>query len=221
MGHHHKMNWKNLRDVVHLRNKKVNSVEWSKITDKCFKDLIAMKKETTSERQYLVLSLEDINEYLSEETRDTLNQIVFSLRHHREVENCLPPLKGVFVDESYPFYEETLDKVKMHLKQENRKKVTMTSLGGHPMEVMEDIDPKRPHKGICIKLSNREEYISIGHIYNLMSGSSVFNGFHCVIESFPIKGESIMLQIRDNDTGFTHFYQTTKSSLETVVETVL
>ncbi|AUM59348.1 hypothetical protein BPS17S6_1 [Salmonella phage BPS17S6] len=62
MGHHHKMNWKNLRDVVHLRNKKVNSVEWSKITDKCFKDLIAMKKLNSYEkRNYLgttVFSLE-------------------------------------------------------------------------------------------------------------------------------------------------------------------
>lgn len=38
---------------------------------------------------------------------------------------------------------------------------------------------------------------------------------------YPIKGDDIMMQIFDNNNGFTHFYQTTKSSLKTVLETLI
>lgn len=103
------------------------------------------------EGNYLVLDWDDIREALSEENLDLLEQLIFSVRHTRGIVNGKEPLEGIFVEKSYPFYEDTLQKVKMYFRQKNRKVVTMVSLGGQNMSVMEDINPKRPSKGICIK----------------------------------------------------------------------
>lgn len=105
----------------------------------------------------------------------------------------------------------------MYFRQKNRKVVTMVSLGGQSMSVMEDINPKRPSKGVCIKITGHEEYISVDDFRAFCSGSCVFNGFHYDIRVYPIKGDDIMMQVFDNNNGFTHFYQTTKSSLKTVL----
>ena len=173
------------------------------------------------ESNYLVLDWSDIREALSEESLDILRQLIFAVRHNRETVNGKAPLEGIFVDKSYPFYEDTLQKVKMYFRQKNRKVVTMVSLGGQSMSVMEDINPKRPSKGICIKITGHEEYISVDDFSSFCSGSCVFNGFHYDIRVYPIKGDDIMMQIFDNNNGFTHFYQTTKSSLKTVLETLI
>lgn len=37
----------------------------------------------------------------------------------------------------------------------------------------------------------------------------------------PFNADDIMMQVFDNNNGFTHFYQTTKSSLKTVLETLV
>lgn len=179
------------------------------------------------EGNYLVIDWSDIREALSEENLDILRQLIFSVRHNRETGhnretvNGKEPLEGIFVDKSYPFYEDTLQKVKMYFKQKNRKVVTMVSLGGQSMSVMEDINPKRPSKGVCIKITGHEEYISVDDFSVFCNGSAVFNGFHYDIRVYPIKGDDIMMQIFDNNNGFTHFYQTTKSSLKTVLETLI
>lgn len=180
-----------------------------------------MEKQFELERKYLVLSLEDIDNYLSPECRDQLQQIVMSLRHSREFVGGKEPLKDIFVKESYPFYKDTLQKLEMYVKQQNRKVVTMVSLGGQSMSIMEDINPKRPSKGICIKITGHEEYISVDDFSAFCNGSCVFNGFHYDIRVYPIKGDDIMVQVFDNNNGFTHFYQTTKSSLKTVLETLI
>lgn len=86
---------------------------------------------------------------------------------------------------------------------------------------LEDINPKRPSKGICIKITGHEEYISASDFSLFCNGSAVFNGFHYDIRVYPIKGDDIMMQVFDNNNGFTHFYQTTKSSLKTVLETLI
>lgn len=120
-----------------------------------------MEKDNLKEVEgsYLVLDWSDVREALSEENLDWFEQIIFAVRHNREVENGKEPLEGIFVERSYPFYEDTLQKVKIYFKQKNRKVVTMVSLGGQSMSVMEDINPKRPSKGICIKITGHEEYI--------------------------------------------------------------
>ncbi|WQZ26393.1 hypothetical protein ZHEEYJVH_CDS0007 [Shigella phage Tf] len=211
----------NLKDMVpHLkRRKKKNSEEWEAITKKCFQDLIDMKKFEL-ERKYLVLSLDDINTYLTDDEKLSLNSITSKLYNER-MEDCKEPLDGIFVKKSYPFYEDTLKKLEMYVKQQNRKVVTMVSLGGQSMSVMEDINPKRPSKGVCIKITGHEEYISASDFRAFCSGSCVFNGFHYDIRVYPIKGDDIMMQVFDNNNGFTHFYQTTKSSLKTVLETLI
>lgn len=173
------------------------------------------------EGNYLVLDWADVREALSKESLSILEQLIFSVRHIREVKNGKEPLEGIFVEKSYPFYEDTLQKVKMYFKQKNRKVVTMVSLGGQNMLVMEDINPKRPSKDICIKITGHEEYISVDDFSLFCNGSAVFNGFHYDIRVYPIKGDDIMMQIFDNNNGFTHFYQTTKSSLKTVLETLI
>lgn len=173
------------------------------------------------EGNYLVLDWSDVREALSKESLDILEQLIFSVRHIREVRNGKEPLEGIFVEKSYPFYEDTLQKVKMYFKQKNRKVVTMVSLGGQSMSIMEDINPKRPSKGVCIKITGHEEYISVDDFSVFCNGSAVFNGFHYDIRVYPIKGDAVMMQIFDNNNGFTHFYQTTKSSLKTVLENLI
>lgn len=193
------------------------------ITKFCDNGVIAMEKDNLKEVEgnYLVLDWSDVREALSKESLDILEQLVFSVRHIREVKNGKEPLEGIFVEKSYPFYEDTLQKVKMYFKQKNRKVVTMVSLGGQSMSVMEDINPKRPSKGICIKITGHEEYISASDFSVFCNGSAVFNGFHYDIRVYPIKGDAVMMQIFDNNNGFTHFYQTTKSSLKTVLESLI
>ncbi|UGO54981.1 hypothetical protein JLBYU28_163 [Escherichia phage JLBYU28] len=185
--------------------------------------VIAMEKDNLKdvEGNYLVLDWSDIREALSEENLDILRQLIFSVRHNRETVNGKEPLEGIFVDKSYPFYEDTLQKVKMYFRQKNRKVVTMVSLGGQSMSIMEDINPKRPSKGVCIKITGHEEYISVEDFSVFCNGSAVFNGFHYDIRVYPIKGDAVMMQIFDNNNGFTHFYQTTKSSLKTVLESLI
>ena len=185
--------------------------------------VIDMEKDNLKEVEgnYLVLDWNDIRGALYEESLNRLEQIIFAVRGYREVQNGKDPLEGVFVEKSYPFYEDTLQKVKMYFKQKNRKVVTMVSLGGQNMSVMEDINPKRPSKGVCIKITGHEEYISASDFSIFCNGSAVFNGFHYDIRVYPIKGDDIMMQIFDNNNGFTHFYQTTKSSLKTVLETLI
>lgn len=212
----------NLKDMVLLRKKKkIHFAEWSKITKKYFQDLIDMEKQFELERKYLVLDWNDVQEALSKESLNRLEQLILSVRHIREVKNGKEPLEGIFVEKSYPFYEDTLQKVKMYLRQKNRKVVTMVSLGGQSMSVMEDINPKRPSKGVCIKITGHEEYISVDDFSVFCNGSVVFNGFHYDIRVYPINGDDIMMLIFDNNNGFTHFYQTTKSSLKTVLETLI
>ncbi|UUG68284.1 hypothetical protein [Salmonella phage vB_SalM_SPJ41] len=182
-----------------------------------------MKKDNLKEVEgnCLVLDWNDILEALSEENLDTLKQLIFSVRHTRGIVNGKEPLEGIFVEKSYPFYEDTLQKVKMYFRQKNRKVVTMISLGGQNMSVMEDINPKRLSKGICIKITGHEEYISVDDFSVFCNGSAVFNGLHYDIRVYPINGDAVMMLIFDNNNGFTHFYQTTKSSLKTVLETLI
>lgn len=224
MGHLLKKSWVNLKDMVPLqKKKKIAAEEWSKITKKCFKDLIDMsKREFELERKYLVLSLEDIDNYLSPECRDQLQQIVMSLRHSREFVDGKEQLKGIFVKESYPFYQDTLQKLEMYVKQQNRKEFTMISLGGQQMLVMEAINPKRVNKGVCIKVTGKEEFIDATHLGHLSEGgSAVLNLNEYNISSHPIKGDQIMLQVRERHNGFTHFFQTTKTSLQVMLREVM
>lgn len=223
MGHLRRMNWTNLRDMVLLRKKKkIQSAEWSEATKKCFQDLIDMEKQFELERKYLVLSLEDIDNYLSPECRDQLQQIVMSLRHSREFVDGKEPLKGILVKESYPFYKDTLQKLEMYVKQQNRKEFSMISLGGQQMLVMEDINPKRVNKGVCIKVTGKEEFVGWDMLKHLSDGGSAvlnLNEYH--ISSHPIKGDQIMLQVRECHNGFTHFFQTTKTSLQAMLREVM
>lgn len=223
MAHLLKKSWMNLKDMVPLQKKKrIAAEEWSKITKKCFQDLIDMEKQFELERKYLVLSLEDIDNYLSPECRDQLQQIVMSLRHSREFVDGKEQLKGIFVKESYPFYKDTLQKLEMYVKQQNRKEFTMVSLGGQQMLVMEDINPKRVNRGICIKVTGKEEFIDATYLSHIFEGGSAvlnLNEYH--ISSHPIKGDKIMLQVRERHNGFTHFFQTTKTSLRAMLKEVM
>lgn len=67
--------------------------------------VIAMEKDNLKEVEgnYLVLDWSDIREALSEENLDWFEQIIFAVRHNREVENGKEPLEGIFVERSYPF----------------------------------------------------------------------------------------------------------------------
>ncbi|QBP33193.1 hypothetical protein Silverhawkium_gp107 [Shigella phage Silverhawkium] len=216
-----KKSLKFLRDMV-LPQKK-NSEEWKKVTEKVFKDLIEMNiKEFNLERKYLVLSLEDINQYLNEDDRSTLQQIVFTLRHHREHVEGREPLEGIFVKNSYPFYEDTFKKLEMYVRQKNRKEFSMVSLGGQQMLVLEDINPKRVNKGVCIKVTGKEEFIDAHLLEHIVEGGSAvlnLNEYH--ISSHPIKGDQIMIQVRERHNGFTHFFQTNKTSLKVMFKEVM
>ena len=218
MGHLLKKSWKNLIDMVpHLKRKRKNSEEWEAITKKCFKDLIEMKKFEL-ERKYLVLSLDDINTYFDESEKWSLDLLVNRLKMERE-DSGKEPLEGVFVKKSYPFFEDTLKKLEMYVKQQNRKEFSMISLGGQQMLVMEDINPKRTNKGVCIKVTGKEEFINIGHLKHVSEGGSIsLNGNHYYIRTYPIKGSQIMITVMDDGTGFTHFFQTTKQAIQAIIE---
>ena len=226
MGHRLKKSWKNLTDMVPLLKRKQirqklshkkNSEEWEAITKKCFKDLIEMKKFEL-ERKYLVLSVNDINTYLSEGERAYLNNIV-EILYNARIEDCKDQLEGVFIKKSYPFYEDTLKKLEMYVKQQNRKEISMVSLGGQQMLLAEDINPSRVNRGVCIKITGREEFLSKADLEGFCTGlGSVFNGNRYHIQCFPIKGHAIMLQIRESHNGKTHFFHTTIPAIQAVIE---
>lgn len=218
MGHLLKKSWKNLTDMVpHLKRKRKNSEEWEAITKKCFKDLIEMKKFEL-ERKYLVLSLDDINTYLDESEKWSLELLVNRLKMERE-DSGKEPLEGIFVNKSYPFYEETLKKLEMYVKQQNRKEISMASLGGQQMLFAEDINPSRVNRGVCIKITGKEEFLSKADLESFCTGfGSVFNGNRYHIQCFPIKGHTIMLQIRESHNGDTHFFHTTIPAIQAVIE---
>lgn len=207
------------KDTVLLqRKKKRNSEEWQRVTRKAFEDLIAMGKEFELERKYLVLSLEDINMYLDESQKWSLEILVNELKRERE-DSGDEPLEGIFVKKSYPFYEDTLKKLKMYVAQQNRKEVSMVSLGGQQMLFVEDINPSRVNRGVCIKITGREEFLSKADLEGFCTGfGSVFNGNHYHIQCFPIKGHAIMLQIRESHNGKTHFFHTTIPAIQAVIE---
>ncbi|AKU44059.1 hypothetical protein CPT_Michonne110 [Citrobacter phage Michonne] len=221
MGHLLKKSWKNLTDMVpHLKRKKKLSEEWETITKKCFQDLIDMKKFEL-ERKYLVLSLDDINTHLDESEKRSLEYLVNQLKMERE-DSGKKPLEGIFVKKSYPFYEDTLKKLEMYVKQQNRKEFTMVSLGGQQMLIMEDINPKRVNRGVCIKVTGKEEFIEHDMLRHITEGIGVvlnMNEYH--ISSHPIKGDQIMIQVRERHNGFTHFFQTSKTSLQTMLSEVM
>ena len=204
--------------VLLQRKKKRNSEEWQRVTRKAFEDLIAMGKEFELERKYLVLSLDDINMYLDESQKWSLEIIVNELKRERE-DSGDEPLEGIFVKKSYPFYEDTLKKLKMYVAQQNRKEVSMVSLGGQKMLFVEDINPSRVNRGVCIKITGREEFLSKADLEGFCTGfGSVFNGNHYHIQCFPIKGHAIMLQIRESHNGKTHFFHTTIPAIQAVIE---
>lgn len=207
------------KDTVLLqRKKKRNSEELQLVTRKAFEDLIAMRKEFELERKYLVLSLDDINMYLDESQKWSLEIIVNELKRERE-DSGDEPLEGIFVKKSYPFYEDTLKKLEMYIKQQNRKEASMVSLGGQKMLFVEDINPSRVNRGICIKITGREEFLSKADLEGFCTGfGSVFNGNHYHIQCFPIKGHAIMLQIRESHNGKTHFFHTTIPAIQAVIE---
>lgn len=229
MGHLLKKSWKNLTDMVpHLKRKQIrqklshkkNSEEWEAVTKKCFQDLIDMKKFEL-ERKYLVLSLDDINTYLTDNEKLSLNSITSKLYNER-MEDCKEPLDGIFVKKSYPFYEDTLKKLEMYIKQQNRKEFSMVSLGGQQMLVMEDINPKRTNKGVCIKVTGKEEFIEYDILRHIIDGlGAVLNMNEYHISSHPIKGDQIMIQVRERHNGFTHFFQTSKTSLQAMLSELM
>lgn len=65
------------------------------------------------EGNYLVLDWSDVQEALSKESLDLLEQLIFAVRHTRGIVKGKEPLEGIFVEKSYPFYEDTLQKVKI------------------------------------------------------------------------------------------------------------
>lgn len=207
------------KDMVPLqRKKKRNSEELQQVTKKALEDLIAMEKEFELERKYLVLSLDDINTHLDESQKWSLEIIVNELKRERE-ESGDEPFEGIFVKKSYPFYEDTLKKLKMYVAKQNRKEISMVSLGGQQMLVVEDINPSRVNRGVCIKITGREEFLSKSDLEGFCTGfGSVFNGNHYHIQCFPIKGQTIMLQIRESHNGKTHFYHTTIPAIQTIIE---
>lgn len=203
------------------REKKRNSEEWQRVTRKAFEALIAMGKEFELERKYLVLSLEDINMYLDESQKWSLEIIVNELKRERE-DSGDEPLEGIFVKKSYPFYEDTLKKLKMYVAQQNRKEFSMISLGGQQMLIMEDINPKRTNKGVCIKVTGKEEFVEYDILRHIIDGLGVvlnMNEYH--ISSHLIKGDQIMIQVRERHNGFTHFFQTSKTSLQAMLSELM
>lgn len=211
-----KKSFKLLRDMV-LPQKK-NSEEWKKVTEKAFKDLIEMTKEFNLERKYLVLSLEDINKYLDDSERRSLNCLVERLKEEREDAGD-EPLEGIFVKKSYPFYEETLEKLEIYVREQNRKDISMVSLGGQQMLFMEDIYRSQVNRGVFIKVTGKEEFLTKSVLEGFCAGGGmVFNGNRYHIQCFPVKGHSIMLQVREAHNGNTHFYHTTIPAIQAVID---
>lgn len=196
---------------------KKNSEEWKKVTEKAFKDLIEMKKFEL-ERKYLVLSLDDINTHLDESEKWSLDLLVNRLKMERE-DSGKEPLEGIFVKKSYPFYEETLKKLEIYVKEQNRKGISMVSLGGQQMLFMEDIYHSQVNRGVFIKVTGKEEFLAKSVLEGFCSGGGVvFNGNRYHIQCFPVKGNSIMLQVREAHNGNTHFYHTTIPAIQAIID---
>ncbi|AUV56220.1 hypothetical protein Sf19_gp3 [Shigella phage Sf19] len=221
MGHLLKKSWKNLADMVpHLKRKRKNSEEWEAITKKCFKDLIEMKKFEL-ESNYITFSVKDVDRHFTKDEKSDLYRLIHRMNYRRNLTGK-EPLEGIFVKKSYPFYEDTLKKLEMYVKQQNRKEFSMISLGGQQMLVMEDINPKRTNKGVCIKVTGKEEFVEydiLRHIIDGLGAALNMNEYH--ISSHPIKGDQIMIQVRERHNGFTHFFQTSKTSLQTMLSEVM
>ncbi|ATE85838.1 hypothetical protein Sf13_gp38 [Shigella phage Sf13] len=221
MGHLLKKSWKNLADMVpHLKRKRKNSEEWEAITKKCFKDLIEMKKFEL-ESNYITFSVKDVDRHFTKDEKSDLYRLIHRMNYRRNLTGK-EPLEGIFVKKSYPFYEDTLKKLEMYVKQQNRKEFSMISLGGQQMLVMEDINPKRTNKGVCIKVTGKEEFVDydiLRHIIDGLGAALNMNEYH--ISSHPIKGDQIMIQVRERHNGFTHFFQTSKTSLQTMLSEVM
>lgn len=221
MGHLLKKSWKNLADMVpHLKRKRKNSEEWEAITKKCFKDLIEMKKFEL-ESNYITFSVKDVDRHFTKDEKSDLYRLIHRMNYRRNLTGK-EPLEGIFVKKSYPFYEDTLKKLEMYVKQQNRKEFSMISLGGQQMLVMEDINPKRTNKGVCIKVTGKEEFVEYDILRHIIDGLGVvlnMNEYH--ISSHPIKGDQIMIQVRERHNGFTHFFQTSKTSLQTMLSEVM
>lgn len=221
MGHLLKKSWKNLTDMVpHLKRKRKNSEEWEAITKKCFKDLIEMKKFEL-ESDYITFSVKDVDRHFTKDEKSDLYRLIHRMNYRRNLTGK-EPLEGVFVKKSYPFYEDTLKKLEMYVKQQNRKEFSMISLGGQQMLVMEDINPKRTNKGVCIKVTGKEEFVEYDILRHIIDGLGVvlnMNEYH--ISSHPIKGDQIMIQVRERHNGFTHFFQTSKTSLQTMLSELM
>lgn len=218
MGHLLKKSWKNLIDMVpHLKRKKKNSEEWEAITKKCFKDLIEMKKFEL-EDDYITFSIKDVDRHFTKDEKSDLYRLLHRMNYRRNLTGK-EPLEGVFVKKSYPFYEDTLKKLEMYVKQQNRKEVSMMSLGGQIMLFMEDINPSRVNKGVCIKVTGKEEFVDITHLNHIGEGGSiVINGNHYRLQTYPVKGSQIMIQVTESSTGFTHFFHTTKQAIQVMIE---
>lgn len=221
MGHLLKKSWKNLTDMVpHLKRKRKNSEEWEAITKKCFKDLIEMKKFEL-ESDYITFSVKDVDRHFTKDEKSDLYRLIHRMNYRRNLTGK-EPLEGVFVKKSYPFYEDTLKKLEMYVKQQNRKEFSMISLGGQQMLVMEDINPKRTNKGVCIKVTGKEEFIEYDILRHIIDGlGAVLNMNEYHISSHPIKGDQIMIQVRERHNGFTHFFQTSKTSLQAMLSELM
>ena len=85
--------------------------------------VIDMEKDNLKEVEgnYLVLDWKDVREALSEENLDILKQLIFAVRHTRGIVNGKEPLEGIFVEKSYPFYEDTLQKLRCTLNRRTVK----------------------------------------------------------------------------------------------------
>ena len=227
MGHLLKKSWKNLTDMVpHLKRKKQlrqklshrkTSEEWEAIAKKYFKDLLEMKKFEL-DRDYISFSVKDVDRHFTKDEKSDLYRLLNRMDYRKNITGD-EPLEGIFVNKSYPFYEETLKKLKMYVAQQNRKEISMVSLGGQQMLFSEDINPSRVNRGVCIKITGKEEFLSKADLESFCTGfGSVFNGNRYHIQCFPINGHTIMLQIRESHNGNTHFFHTTIPAIQAVIE---
>ena len=175
-------------------------------------------KKFELEDDYITFSIKDVDRHFTKDENSDLYRLLHRMNYRRNLTGK-EPLEGVFVKKSYPFYEDTLKKLEMYVKQQNRKEVSMMSLGGQIMLFMEDINPSRVNKGVCIKVTGKEEFVDITHLNHIGEGGSiVINGNHYRLQTYPVKGSQIMIQVTESSTGFTHFFHTTKQAIQVMIE---
>lgn len=175
-------------------------------------------KKFELEDDYITFSIKDVDRHFTKDEKSDLYRLLHRMNYRRNLTGK-EPLEGVFVKKSYPFYEDTLKKLEMYVKQQNRKEVSMMSLGGQIMLFMEDINPSRVNKGVCIKVTGKEEFVDITHLNHIGEGGSiVINGNHYRLQTYPVKGSQIMIQVTESSTGFTHFFHTTKQAIQVMIE---